>query len=98
MEINYTSAENTKKRLCPKTETLSARFHSVWVKYWFFPNFIPCNGRKPPLHTIFNKGLRGAFQKMRGLNHFQPVMVLSEKLHFFTSPLQHFFLFGLLYF
>jgi hypothetical protein len=35
-------------------------------------------------------GLRGAFQKTRGLNHFQPVMVFSFKHRFFTYPLLHF--------
>jgi hypothetical protein len=38
----------------------------------------------------FDEGLRGAFQKTRGLNHFQPVVVLSGKRRFPTSPRQHF--------
>jgi hypothetical protein len=33
--------------------------------------------------TPFEMGLRGAFQKMGGLNHFQPLMVLSLKASFF---------------
>lgn len=53
-----------------------------------------CNGRHPPQsttgQTLFESGLRGALQKTRGLNHFQPMMVLSRKHCFFTFPLQHF--------
>ncbi len=40
--------------------------------------------------TSFDKGLRGAFQIRRGLNHFQPMMVFSFKHPFFTFPLLRF--------
>ncbi|AJO24915.1 hypothetical protein AB434_1249 [Heyndrickxia coagulans] len=57
------------------------------------PTF-PVNGRPRCilLANAFRYRLEGAFQKRRGLNHFQPAMVLSLKRPLPTSPSQRFFI------
>ena len=37
-------------------------------------------------YYLFSKVLKGAFQKTKGLNHFQQVVVLSNKHRLLTSP------------
>ena len=86
----------TKKRLCPNRQrrllkrgsTLFGMTNVYQSTVSPFPTFEPDNGGFIRLRLLFSsaKYSRVHFRKRDGLNHFQQVMVLSNKHRLLTSP------------